>query len=264
MNLLCFIGMRRVTQLIGISINEARGYAVRALRVNGRHRAAQHPHFIYDHHSSFLLSSLSEQNNYPKLEPMFVKEMRFKEFRIIRILQHLRVEREISAYEKSTVYGRPRKIFTIRKNMHWFTGNLRLCINEGVFGRDSGKDVQPDSQCVLQVRKQNYKAVNRPEGLMIGKTELSPEYERAISERSSDLTDSERLLQLYLTLPERKRHEEFAGTAEVAEITCLSQRTIQLWIEIGAIQAISIGKKYQVYLSSLREYLKTQLKKHEI
>jgi len=92
---------------------------------------------------------------------------------------------------------------------------------------------------------------------------LLPDTERALSDNGPHTFDSEKLLELYLALPVRKRHEEFAGTAQVAEMTCLSQRTIQFWIETGAIQAICVGKKYQVYLSSLREYLKTQMKKHE-
>jgi excisionase family DNA binding protein len=98
---------------------------------------------------------------------------------------------------------------------------------------------------------------------MINQKVLLPDTEYAISENGLPAFDSEKLLELYLALPVRKRQEEFAGTAQVAEMTCLSQRTIQFWIETGAIQAISVGKKYQVYLSSLREYLKTQMRKHE-
>lgn len=39
----------------------------------------------------------------------------------------------------------------------------------------------------------------------------------------------------------------------------LSQRTIQLWIEVGFITAIKIGRKYQVSLDSLRAYLESQV-----
>lgn len=63
------------------------------------------------------------------------------------------------------------------------------------------------------------------------------------------------LLSRYLALPMNKRREQFAGTARTAELTGVAQRTIQLWIEIGAIQAIQVGRKYQVSLDSVRKYL---------
>jgi excisionase family DNA binding protein len=71
----------------------------------------------------------------------------------------------------------------------------------------------------------------------------------------------EDLLKMYLKLPKKERRDLFADTARAAELTDLSQRTIQFWIETGAIRALSIGKKYQVYLESLDEYLKQQAKK---
>jgi excisionase family DNA binding protein len=67
---------------------------------------------------------------------------------------------------------------------------------------------------------------------------------------------SEALLRLYLEMPRDQRHERFAGTARVARITGLSQRTVQAWIETGAIQAINIGRNYQVDLVTLRNYLR--------
>ena len=73
-------------------------------------------------------------------------------------------------------------------------------------------------------------------------------------------TDEE-LLRLYLKLPKQERRELFADTARAAELTDLSQRTIQLWIETGAIRAVPIGKKYQIYLESLRDFLEKQTKK---
>lgn len=73
-------------------------------------------------------------------------------------------------------------------------------------------------------------------------------------------TDEE-LLKMYLNLPGKERRDLFADTARAAELTDLSQRTIQLWIETGAIRAVPIGKKYQVYLESLRDYLERQTKK---
>ena len=71
----------------------------------------------------------------------------------------------------------------------------------------------------------------------------------------------EELLGVYLRLSYEQREEQFAPTARVAEITGLSQRTIELWIDIGALLAVRIGKKYQVSLASLREHLLSQLEK---
>lgn len=69
----------------------------------------------------------------------------------------------------------------------------------------------------------------------------------------------EDLLSLYLSLPEEKRKQKFANTSEAARMVGLSQRTIQLWIEVGFIMAIKIGRKYQVSLDSLRAYLKSRV-----
>ena len=63
------------------------------------------------------------------------------------------------------------------------------------------------------------------------------------------------LLDLYLTTPNKQRDEQFLSTADAAEIAGLSQRTIQFWIDSGALCAIRIGKNYRVSLDSLREYL---------
>jgi excisionase family DNA binding protein len=67
-----------------------------------------------------------------------------------------------------------------------------------------------------------------------------------------------RLLDSFLAATPAERVERFASTARSASLTGLSQRTIQLWIEIGAIRAVQIGEKYQVELRSLRRYLETR------
>lgn len=72
-------------------------------------------------------------------------------------------------------------------------------------------------------------------------------------------SSSEILLEYYLSLPTQRRDQEFAETSRAAEITGLSQRTIQLWIELGAIRAIFIGGKYKILLESMKTYLKTRL-----
>ncbi len=85
--------------------------------------------------------------------------------------------------------------------------------------------------------------------------------QRASTRVIKDSPTDEELLRMYLKLPKKERSELFADTARAAELTDLSQRTIQLWIETGAIRAISIGKKYQVYLESLGDYLTKEAKK---
>lgn len=76
-----------------------------------------------------------------------------------------------------------------------------------------------------------------------------------------NLTGSE-LLSLYISLPSESREKIFINTAQAAEITGVSMRTIQLWIESGAVRAIVIGRKYRIVLESLRAHLESQLDKH--
>ena len=66
----------------------------------------------------------------------------------------------------------------------------------------------------------------------------------------------EELLEYYLGLDEPLRARKFADTARVAHFVGLSQRTIQLWIEIGFIRAVRIGRKYQVDLESVKAHLR--------
>ena len=75
----------------------------------------------------------------------------------------------------------------------------------------------------------------------------------------SQSVSCEELLATYLRLSGKQREDEFAPTSRVAEITGLSQRTIELWIELGVLLAVRIGKKYQVSLASLHEHLQSQL-----
>lgn len=76
----------------------------------------------------------------------------------------------------------------------------------------------------------------------------------------TSLTDAE-LLSLYLSLPPGPRQKAFVNTAQAAEITGVSVRTIQLWIESGAVRAIVIGRKYKIVLQSLKEHLEGQMDK---
>ena len=68
----------------------------------------------------------------------------------------------------------------------------------------------------------------------------------------------EQLLELYLSALEPQRRELFVETARAAAMVGVSQRTIQVWIEVGSVKAIRVGKKYQVYLKSLREFLRAR------
>ena len=63
------------------------------------------------------------------------------------------------------------------------------------------------------------------------------------------------LLKLYLTLPQGERRKRFTDTAETAAIVGISRRTIQLWIELGQIRAVRVGKKYYVHIDSVHRYL---------
>lgn len=76
----------------------------------------------------------------------------------------------------------------------------------------------------------------------------------------ANLTDAD-LLNLYLSLPRATRERTFLNTAQAAEITGVSMRTIQLWIESGAVRAIVIGRKYKIVLQSLRAHLERQIHK---
>jgi excisionase family DNA binding protein len=77
---------------------------------------------------------------------------------------------------------------------------------------------------------------------------------------TANMTDEE-LLELYLSLPKRERERRFISTAHTAELTGLSVRTIQLWIETGALRAVPVGRKYRVDVESLRKHLYTQASK---
>lgn len=82
---------------------------------------------------------------------------------------------------------------------------------------------------------------------------------RSTSQTASIAPLEEDLLELYLTLPKEQREKRFSDTARAAEITGLSIRTIQFWIESGLVQAVNVGRKYRVDLLSLREHLKRQI-----
>lgn len=82
-------------------------------------------------------------------------------------------------------------------------------------------------------------------------------------ENAPILTDEE-LLDFYLDLPGKEREGLFADTARAAEIVGISQRTIQLWIEIGLIRAIQLGGKYKICLNSLRDFLKSKIEQQTL
>jgi len=71
----------------------------------------------------------------------------------------------------------------------------------------------------------------------------------------------EDLLVSYLAMPLKQRDAQFIDTAAAAKMAGISQRTIELWIEGGLLQAVLIGKKYKVNVPSLVAYLKGKLNK---
>ena len=81
----------------------------------------------------------------------------------------------------------------------------------------------------------------------------------AVPSGIANLTNTE-LLSIYLSLPPARRERIFIGTAYAAEITGVSMRTIQLWIESGAVRAIVIGRKYRIVLESLKSHLESRMK----
>lgn len=74
----------------------------------------------------------------------------------------------------------------------------------------------------------------------------------------ADLTDSD-LLKLYLAASAQERANLFADTGRAADLTGVSSRTIQFWVETGAVRAIAIGRRYEIYLPNLTWYLETRM-----
>jgi excisionase family DNA binding protein len=82
-------------------------------------------------------------------------------------------------------------------------------------------------------------------------TQVSPVLAPVPLQPSSDRD----LLVLFLSLSKTERKNQFADTAQTAEIVGMSRRTVQLWIELGQIRAVRVGKKYHVHLDSVHGYL---------
>jgi excisionase family DNA binding protein len=80
--------------------------------------------------------------------------------------------------------------------------------------------------------------------------------QRAAAQAQTPAFTVSAMLDLYLATPDKQRDEQFVSTARAAEIAGLSQRTIEFWIDSGALFAIRIGKNYRVSRDSLREYLR--------
>ena len=63
-------------------------------------------------------------------------------------------------------------------------------------------------------------------------------------------------LDVYLKLPVPERQQRFVSTYEVALRYGRTQHTIQNWINLGSIDAVRIGNKFQVDLLSVEAYLR--------
>ncbi|MEJ2077648.1 MAG: helix-turn-helix domain-containing protein [Acidobacteriota bacterium] len=65
----------------------------------------------------------------------------------------------------------------------------------------------------------------------------------------------ERLLADYLQCPVSERRRRFLDTLSAAQLTGLSRRTIQWWVECGLVAAVMIGRRYQIEKGSLLSHL---------
>jgi excisionase family DNA binding protein len=63
----------------------------------------------------------------------------------------------------------------------------------------------------------------------------------------------------YLSLPEDQREQKFPTTERAAQLTGMSRRTIQYWVEREDNEAIFVGKICRVRLDSLVTYLKSRV-----
>lgn len=70
-----------------------------------------------------------------------------------------------------------------------------------------------------------------------------------------ELLSDTQILKHFLSLSPDLRRRHFADTSAVASQVGLSRRTIQLWIEVGSIRAVRVGRRYQVVLASVYGYL---------
>jgi hypothetical protein len=69
-------------------------------------------------------------------------------------------------------------------------------------------------------------------------------------------TVEDELLKLYLRLPDKARQSRFLDTSRAAEMAGLSRRTIQFWVETGLVNAILVGRRYQIELKSLIDHIR--------
>jgi excisionase family DNA binding protein len=64
-----------------------------------------------------------------------------------------------------------------------------------------------------------------------------------------------RLVDFWFALSAKERANEFIDTSTAAELAAVSQRTIRFWIDDGLIQALKVGKKYQIQKRSVKDYI---------
>lgn len=67
--------------------------------------------------------------------------------------------------------------------------------------------------------------------------------------------DETALLEIYLSLNADERRHLFISSKTVADNFGISHRTLQRWIEEGYILAIRAGRKYQIYLPTVEDYI---------
>jgi excisionase family DNA binding protein len=71
-------------------------------------------------------------------------------------------------------------------------------------------------------------------------------------------------VKFYCSLSPQQRAQLFLSTAEVAAKYGIAQRTVQDWINNGLIDAVKVGKKYQVKLQSVEDYLQRCARQREV
>jgi excisionase family DNA binding protein len=68
-------------------------------------------------------------------------------------------------------------------------------------------------------------------------------------------TREDALVRLFLRLSPRERVAKFTTTSHAAELVGVSRRTIQLWVELGWLDAVRVGRRYQVSVASLEGHV---------
>jgi excisionase family DNA binding protein len=64
------------------------------------------------------------------------------------------------------------------------------------------------------------------------------------------------LVEMFLSTGAEGDKADFVDTAGAARMLRVSRRTVQAWIDEDRVKAVRVGKKYWLYVPSIRECLK--------